>query len=186
MAFRRWGMNSATAWFRTAEHPSASLLKAPHEVGCAWPHPDADLIAHARTDLEWAVEEIDYLRQRNDALSHLAFALDGLRWALENAAPDRIEHWRRAEEEARRAVCDIPISREGECRSGCRRYATHELVIERADEITRKPQCEECGARKAAARRAAIAAGHWPAATVRLEPLARQKAPTERAREGRQ
>ena len=161
-------------------------LQAATPGPCASPHPDAEMIAHARTDLAWAIEEIDCLRQRNDALSHLAFALDGLRWALENAAPDRIEHWRRAEEEARRAVCDIPISREGECWSGCRRHATHELVVERADEITRKPQCEECGALAAGARRAAIAAGYAPAATVRLEPLARQKAPTERAREGRQ
>jgi hypothetical protein len=58
MAFQRWGMNGATARFRTAGHPATSALRAPHEDDCPWPHPDADLIAHAPSDLAFLMGEL--------------------------------------------------------------------------------------------------------------------------------
>ena len=125
-------------------------------------------------DLTWAVEEIEYLRRYNAALSEYALAIDGLRWALEHPAPGRVERRSAAEEEARQALSAIPLHREGECERGCRRYATHELVMERADEVTRKRYCEECGQVKAMATQALVDAGHLPPALVRLQPIANQ------------
>jgi hypothetical protein len=66
----------------------------------------------------------------------------------------------------------MPNWRPGECQSGCRRDATHELVVEDADGVRHEPCCEECGSLWLEARRVAINAGSQPAATLRLEPLA--------------
>jgi hypothetical protein len=124
-------------------------------------------------DLRWAVQEIDYLRLYLKVLGDFAFAGEGLRWALEDPAPGRVERCRRAFEEARQELLAMPNWRPGECRSGCRRYATHELVIEQDDgSVECEPFCEECGALWLAARRVAIDTGSQPAATLRLEPLA--------------
>jgi hypothetical protein len=126
------------------------------------------------TDLRWAVQEIEYLRLYLEVLGDFAYALDALRCALENPAPGRIERRRRACDEAREELLAMPNRRPGECRGGCRRYATHELVIERDRGVEREPCCEECGALWLATRRAAIEAGCQPAATLRLEPIRRQ------------
>jgi hypothetical protein len=126
-------------------------------------------------DLSWAIQEIDFLRLYLGVLSEFAFALDGLRWALENPAPGRVERRRRAFEEARQELLAIPNWRPGECHGGCRRYATHEFVIEQDGHIKREPCCEECGALWRAARRAATGAGWQPAAELRLEPIPRPR-----------
>jgi hypothetical protein len=141
------------------------------------PWPRAEFFANAPDDLRWAVEEIDYLRLYIRVLGDFAYALDTLRWALEEPAPGRVERRRRILAEARQELLAIPNWRPGECHSGCRRYATHELVIEQDDgSVEREPCCEECGSLWLAARRAAIDAGRQPAATLRLEPI------TQRAR----
>jgi hypothetical protein len=75
-------------------------------------------------------------------------------------------------EEAREELLAMPNWRPGECQSGCRRHATHELVIEDGDGVRREDCCEECGSLRLEAGRAAIDAGRQPAATLRVEPLA--------------
>ena len=135
------------------------------------PWPRAELLACAPADLQWAVEEIDHLRRYIRLLGDLAYALDGLRWALENPMPSRVERRRRTFEEARQRLLATPCWREGECQGGCRHYATHVLVIEQDGNTTRESCCEECGSLWLAARRTAIDAGGQPAAAVRLEPI---------------
>lgn len=135
---------------------------------------DINLIIDAPDDLRWAVEEIDHLRHYLAVLGDLAFELDGLRWALENPAPGRMERRRRAFEQALQTLLATPNWREGECHGGCRRYATHEFVTEQGDSVEREACCEECGAVWLATRRAAMVLGWQPAATLRLEPIARQ------------
>jgi hypothetical protein len=148
-----------------------SELKALLEAGRDDPARPPDV-----ADLQWAVGEIDYLRFYLGVLGEFAYTLDALRWALENPAPGRLERRRRAFEEAQREWLATPHWRPGECHSGCRRYATHELVIERDGRAEREPCCEECGRMSLAAKRTAIAAGWQPGAEVRLEPLAPQGA----------
>lgn len=125
-------------------------------------------------DLRWAVEEIDYLRCYIAVLGDLAFALDSLRWALENPAPGRLERRRWMYEQARKKLLATPNWREGECQGGCRRYATHLFVIEQEGGGERALCCEDCGSLWLRARRAAIDEGSVPAATLRLEPIARR------------
>jgi hypothetical protein len=122
-------------------------------------------------DLRWAIDEIDYLRFYLTVLGDLAWALDAFRWALENPKPGRVARRRRAYEEALQELLATPNWRPGECQSGCRRYATHELVLEREDRSVREPRCEECGRRDVACW-TALAAGHVPAVPARLDPLA--------------
>jgi hypothetical protein len=131
---------------------------------------------YSTTDLRWAVEEIDYLRFYLAVLGDFAYALDAYRWALENPAPGRVEHHRRRLEEARRELLATPSWRPGECQGGCRRYATHEFVIELDGSVEREPCCEECGLLWLRLRRAAIATGCQPSSVLRLEPLARPRA----------
>jgi hypothetical protein len=134
-------------------------------------------------DLRWALQEIDYLRLYIRVLGDLAFALDGYRWALENPAPGRVERRQRAFEEARQELLAMPNWRPGECNNGCRRYATHELVIEQDGRIEREACCEECGSLWLAARRAAIDAGCQPAASLRLEPVTQPAHGAEKVRQ---
>ena len=135
---------------------------------------DINLIIDAPDDLRWVVEEIDHLRRYLRVLGDLAYALDGLRWALENPAPGRVERRRLAFEQARRELLAMPNWRPGECHGGCRSYATHEFVIEQDGHSEREACCQECGALWVVARRSAIDAGWQPAATLRLEPIARR------------
>ena len=137
---------------------------------------DINLIIDAPDDLRWAVQEIEYLRLYLSVLGDFAYAADALRCALENRAAGRLERRRRAFEEARQELLATPNWRPGECQGGCRRYATHELVVEQDGHVEREPCCEECGSVWLAARRTAIDAGCQPAAALRLEPIAR---PTE-------
>ncbi len=131
----------------------------------------AELFAHAPAHLAWAAEEIDYLRRRNAALVRLTCWQDGLTWALGDPASRNVQRHRERVEEALAALREIPLFREGECEKGCRRTATHELVIEQGDEVERHRRCLECGALSLTCRRAAIAAGMAPPARVRLEPI---------------
>ena len=124
----------------------------------------------AQADLRWAIEEIDYLRFYLAVLGDLAYALDALRWALENPKPGRLERRHRVYEEALQDLLATPNWRPGECQSGCRRYATHELVLERGDRSVREPRCEECGKRDVASW-TALAADHVPPVPARLVPL---------------
>ncbi len=127
---------------------------------------------HCPDDLQWAVEEIEHLRRYIRVLGDLDYALDALRWALENPAPGRLERRRRAFEQARQALLATPSWREGECQGGCRRYATDVFVIEQDGRTEREMCCEECGSLWLAARQTAIDAGWQPATAVRLEPIA--------------
>ena len=129
-------------------------------------------------DLRWAVQEIDFLRLYPSVLGDLALAADQYRWALENPAAGRVERRRRAFEEARAELLAMPNWRPGECHGGCRRYATHELVIDEDGRVEREPCCEECGTGWLAVKRRAIDAGWAPAATVRLEAIASPDART--------
>jgi hypothetical protein len=135
---------------------------------------DINLIIDAPDDLRWAVEEIEYLRLYLKVLGDLAYTLDALRCELEKRVPSSLERRRRAFEDARRELLAMPNWRPGECHSGCRRYATHELVVEQDGGIEREPCCLECGAMWLAARQSAIDAGCRPAATLRLEPIAQR------------
>ena len=128
----------------------------------------------AQGDLRWAVAEIDYLRFYLTVLGDLAYALDALRWALENPAPGRVERRRRVYEEALQELLATPNWRPGECQGGCRRYATHVLVIEGEGRTAREPRCEECGKRDVASW-TEFAADHVPPVPARLEPLAGQR-----------
>jgi hypothetical protein len=130
------------------------------------------------SDLRWAVQEIDYLRFYLAVLGDFAYATDALRWALENPKPGRVERRRRAYEEAQREWLAVPDWRPGECHNGCRRYATHELVIEGVSRTAREPRCEECGRRDVAAW-TEFAADHVPPVPARLEPIARQHGAVE-------
>jgi hypothetical protein len=142
---------------------------------------NTEVVTDSADDLRWAVQEVEYLRLYLKVLGDFAYALDALRSALEEPAPGRVERRRRILEEARQELLAMPSWRPGECHSGCRRYATHELVIEQDDgSVEREPCCEECGSLWLAARRAAIDAGCQPAATLRLEPI------TQRSQEARQ
>jgi hypothetical protein len=135
-------------------------------------------------DLRWAVQEIDFLRLYLKVLGDFALAADALRCALEEPAPSRVERRRRAFEEARAELLAMPNWRPGECHNGCRRYATHELVIEQQDgSVEREPCCQECGAWWLETRRAVIDAGFQPAATLRLEPIAQRAHEAEEVRQ---
>jgi len=131
---------------------------------------DVNLIIDAPKDLRWAVQEIEFLRFYLAVLGDFAYALDAYRWALENPKPGRLERRRRALDEARQELLATPSWRPGECQGGCRRYATHELVIEREGGSVREPRCEECGRRDVASW-TALAADHVPPVPARLEPL---------------
>ena len=131
---------------------------------------DVNRIIDAPDDLRWAVQEIEFLRFYLAVLGDFAYALDAYRWALENPAPGRRERRRRALDEARRELEATPNWRPGECQGGCRRYATHELVLEREDRSKREPRCEECGRRDVECC-TALFADHVPALTARLERL---------------
>ena len=123
-------------------------------------------------DLTWAVQEIDFLRLYLSVLGDLALAADQYRWALENPEAGRVERRRQVFEEAREELLAMPNWRPGECHGGCRRYATHEFVIEEDGRVEREPCCEECGTGWLAVKRRAIEVGWAPPATVRLEPIA--------------
>jgi hypothetical protein len=129
---------------------------------------------YSTSDIEWALEEIDHLRHYLEVLGEPAYALEALRWALEDPAPGRPERCRRAVEEARQTLLDTPNWRDGECEGGCRRYATHVFVTERDGGTGREACCEECGSLWLRARRTAIEAGWHAPATVGLEPIAQQ------------
>ena len=144
-----------------AEHDARHATKSEPSAG-----------SHAAADLRWAVQEIDFLRLYLSVLGDFALAADQYRWALEEPAPGRVERRRRAFEEARGELLAMPNWRPGECHNGCRRYATHELVIEEDGRVEREPCCEECGAEWLVVKRRAIDAGWTPPATVRLEPMA--------------
>jgi hypothetical protein len=144
---------------------------------------DIDLISNAPDDLRWAVEEIDHLRRYIAMLGEHAYALEALKWALENPAPGRLERCQQTYEEARATMLATPNWRDGECQGGCRRYATHELVIERSETVTREPRCEKCGKQTVAAVRTATAAGWQPTVTLRLEPIAQQSDEAKGVRE---
>jgi hypothetical protein len=139
---------------------------------------DINLIIDAPDDLRWAVQEIEFLRLYLAVLGDFAYALDAYRWALENPKPGRLERRRRALDEARQELEATPSWRPGECHGGCRRYATHELVIEREGGSAREPRCEECGRRDVECC-TALLADHVPPVTARLERL------PEAAREAR-
>jgi len=161
------------------ERLDAEVVARTFEQDKPWPR--AEMLAHAPSDLRWAIKEIEYLRSRVAALSHFAFAVERVRWALENPELARLERRRAEEAAARQALLAIPIKREGECDSGCRRYATHELITERDGEVVRREQrCEECARVRMAGRQSAMEAGLWPAATMRLEPIARPGGEGER------
>ena len=141
------------------------LTEVKARIAAGTPDPD---------DLRWAIQEIDYLRLYLSVLGDFAFTLDALRCALENPAAGHVGRRRRFFEEARRELLAMPNWRPGECHSGCRRYATHELVTEQDGAIEREPVCEECGAMWLEARQTAIEAGCQAPGTVRLVPLAEQ------------
>jgi hypothetical protein len=145
---------------------------------------DINLIIDAPDDLRWAVQEIEFLRLYLKVLGDFALAADALRSALEEPARGRVERRRRAFDDARAELLAMPNWRPGECHNGCRRYATHELVIEQQDgSVERQPVCEECGAWWLETRRAVIDAGFPPAATFRLEPIARRGREAEGVRQ---
>jgi len=144
-----------------------------------FPLGDIHLIANAPDDLRWAVQEIDYLRLYMRVLGDFAFTLDALRCALENPAAGHVERRRRAFEAARQELLAMPNWRPGECHSGCRSYATHELVTEVDGSVEREPVCEECGSMWLTARRSAIEAGCQPAARLRLEALTKSSRETK-------
>jgi len=137
----------------------------------------------APDDLRWAVQEIEYLRLYLRVLGDFAFSLDALRCALENPAAGHVERRRRAFEEAREELLAMPNWRPGECHSGCRSYATHELVTEADGSVEREPVCEECGAMWLTARQSAIEAGCQAPGTVRLVPIAQPAGETEEVRQ---
>jgi hypothetical protein len=131
-------------------------------------------LTHPDDDLRWALQEIDFLRLYLKVLGDFAYALDALRCALEEPAPGRVERRRRAFEEEREELLAMPNWRPGECHNGCRRYATHELVIDEDGQVDREPCCEECGSEWLETRRAVIDAGFQPAATLWLERIAQR------------
>lgn len=131
----------------------------------------AELATHAPGDLAWAVEEIDYLRCYNDALSSLAGEQDGLIWALGGPGLRDVAHQQGQVETAQAALGEIPLGRPGKCQMGSRRRATHDLVIERGDVVQRHARCDAGGELGLRSRRAAIAVGLAPTTSVRLEPI---------------
>ncbi len=128
---------------------------------------NAELTARGRNDLAWLIGEVDWLRASDAALCELAFQQEWLIHTLEHnrLTADRV---RAQVEEAREALRRIPIYREGECENGCRRLASHVLVVEREGATRRRRLCLECG--QAAQR--AHGVDSVPRLTVHLEAAA--------------